>query len=951
MSGDTATGIDSESDSDSKTPRSKQSQSGPSVGIYSLAPTTQTTVVSTTTTTTTTTTFPPLVINPPRKRKILNQEQCQSNVDSDSSRIQSQNQNSHTPVELLDPNIYPLAAQPTPVFLRNFQFNLGGQRSRFVETSDNIQALAILQQHVDACRSDPTRVYSPHIVSDTAQTKSQSCPTSHVNTQTISTTTTTTATLDSPSSLKKRAASPQSDSETITESESVGLGSPSTKRRMTSRLQIVGTDDVRPDVRSDVPRQLDSPDVDIVLEQPEDDDEQTDQPSESELPVSTNQDSDSVPQLTVSIPQPDTEVRIESPLSLPSPSLSPISSARNRNTDDYFSISPQAKSESEVPAQVLSEHSNMMRIPSMLDTFDSLPESVKDYVMYQFLRRCSKKSLSAIVSTVMPALRRDFLALLPHELVANILQYLDFQSLCVASQVSHTWRNAVDGAPYTWRQLLANDGINVSDKELTRAFRERWGMQGWTYANDFSGITETLLPEGGGPDVLLAGARWVRFISSERIKSYQATMTSPYQDLPLVNSAEILDRAREGPPYSNIYKSIYRRHHLIKQNWMSPTARPKRLMFPGHGRDVVTCLQFDSEKIITGSDDLCINIYDTRTGALKCRLEGHEGGVWALQYVGNTLVSGSTDRTVRVWDIKKGECTHIFYGHTSTVRCLQIMTSICTGMTSEGKQIMEPAEPIIVTGSRDSSLRVWKLPGADDEPYLPTSIPDSDGPYFLRVLHGHSQSVRAIAGHGDTIVSGSYDGTVGVWKASTGECMHHLSGHSARVYSVVIDPKRKRCISGSMDWLVKIWSIETGECLHTLEGHTSLVGLLDLSPNFLVSAAADFALRVWDPETGESIHKLEGHTGAITCFQHDDDKVISGGDGTLKLWNVKTGKLVKDLLWGLNHVWQIRFDGRLCVAAVKRGLNTYIEVLDFDYDPYDPPPDTVNDTVTYIVEE
>lgn len=62
-----------------------------------------------------------------------------------------------------------------------------------------------------------------------------------------------------------------------------------------------------------------------------------------------------------------------------------------------------------------------------------------------------------------------------------------------------------------------------------------------------------------------------------------------------------------------------------------------------------------------------INIYDIKDGQLRCRLDGHEGGVWALQYKGDVLVSGSTDRTVRVWSIEKQEQTHVFHGHTSTV--------------------------------------------------------------------------------------------------------------------------------------------------------------------------------------------------------------------------------------------------------------------------------------------
>ena len=92
---------------------------------------------------------------------------------------------------------------------------------------------------------------------------------------------------------------------------------------------------------------------------------------------------------------------------------------------------------------------------------------------------------------------------------------------------------------------------------------------------------------------------------------------------------------------------------------------------------------------------------------------------------------------------------------------------------------------------------------------------------------------------------------------------------------------------------------------------------------------------MWDPDNGNFLHKLQGHQGAITCFQHDEYKVVSGSERTLKLWNIRTGELVQDLLDGLTRIWQVRFDQRRCVAAVQRNEKTFIEVLDFDYDPYE----------------
>ena len=129
-----------------------------------------------------------------------------------------------------------------------------------------------------------------------------------------------------------------------------------------------------------------------------------------------------------------------------------------------------------------------------------------------------------------------------------------------------------------------------------------------------------------------------------------------------------------------------------------------------------------------------------------------------------------------------------------------------------------------------------------------------------------------------------------------------------------------------MDNTVKIWDLQSGDCLHQLDGHTSLVGLLDLNNDRLVSAAADSTLRIWDPETGQCKSTLSAHTGAITCFQHDGQKVISGSDRTLKLWNIKDGDCVKDLLSDLSGVWQVKFNDRRCVAAVQRDSVTFIEV-------------------------
>lgn len=407
------------------------------------------------------------------------------------------------------------------------------------------------------------------------------------------------------------------------------------------------------------------------------------------------------------------------------------------------------------------------------------------------------------------------------------------------------------------------------------------------------------------------------------------------------------------------YKSLYQYHDSIRRNWF--LGKYSHISFPGHGSNVVTCLQFDADRIVSGSDDQTIHIYDTETGHLLRELKGHDGGVWALQYIQDTLVSGSTDRTVRVWDMESGKCTHIFDGHTSTVRCLMII-----------QPFDNEEESFIVTGSRDASLRVWKLPNPKtDAPWSPAS--GGENPFFVHTLSGHNNSVRAIAGHGKTLVSGSYDCTVRVWDVVTGECRHVLRGHREKVYSVGYSHELSRAVSGSMDTTVKVWCTNTGIMVFNLEGHTSLVGLLELSPQYLVSAAADSTLRIWDPVSGKCLGMLSGHNAAITCFNHDPklNRIVSGSDGGIKVWELSSdgygstnsfaslnsqgiiphtstlgsqlsykqgrdgpepvyGRFIRDVVSHVQGVWRVRMDEKRLVCAVQREEGgTWFEVLNF----------------------
>ncbi|KAF9495817.1 WD40 repeat-like protein [Pleurotus eryngii] len=570
------------------------------------------------------------------------------------------------------------------------------------------------------------------------------------------------------------------------------------------------------------------------------------------------------------------------PSPLPSPHGSPT-------PESIWPSAPPSGASSPLPQAPLQPDlslTTLLTLPSLLAHFTNLPPALQSHLLLTLLRHSPLPVLRTLHSVLTPTLARDFLTLLPPELVSQILSHLPFSTLARASRVSKAWRAIIDSDPVLWRDLLHS----------TKTWFGRDSEQAFANA------------------VLARRAR----------EHPSSTLHDPL-------------------PLPHPYKILFKSRHLTRTHWIN-NKEPKHLSFPAHGSSVVTCLLFSHGRIISASDDHSIHVYSPVTGELLRSLKGHEGGVWALAANKDILVSGSTDRTVRIWDLSTGRCSHVFSGHTSTVRCLAIVKPEIIDVELDGRIMTRqkwPKRPLVVTGSRDHSLRVWTLPRPDEPEYQGFGAEDTDAdpgedadenPYHRLHLEGHTLAVRALAARGRTLVSGSYDCTVRIWDIITGACKWVLEGHTQKVYSVVLDPSRNQACSGSMDGTVRIWNLDNGNCQHTLIGHTSLVGLLGLSPSYLVSAAADSTLRIWDPDSGELRHTLAAHTGAITCFQHDEFKVLSGSDGTLKMWDIRDGTVVRDLLTGITGVWQVVFEGRWCVAASNRSDSTVLDVWDFGDD-------------------
>jgi len=235
----------------------------------------------------------------------------------------------------------------------------------------------------------------------------------------------------------------------------------------------------------------------------------------------------------------------------------------------------------------------------------------------------------------------------------------------------------------------------------------------------------------------------------------------------------------------------------------------------GHS-DLVYSVAVSGDKIVSGSADNTIKVWNLATGELERTLSGHSGSVTSVTVSGDKIVSGGEDKTIKVWNLATGELELTLSGHSKLVYSVAV---------SEDK---------IVSGSWDiysfnDVIKVWNLATGGLERTL-----------------SYSSGVHSVAVSGDKIVSGSLDHTVKVWNLATGELERTFTGHASSVNSVAVSGDK--IVSGGGDNRIKVWNLATGELERTLFAHSGSVSSVAVSGDKIVSGGGDNRIKVWQLE-------------------------------------------------------------------------------------------------------
>ena len=116
--------------------------------------------------------------------------------------------------------------------------------------------------------------------------------------------------------------------------------------------------------------------------------------------------------------------------------------------------------------------------------------------------------------------------------------------------------------------------------------------------------------------------------------------------------------------------------------------------YKGHGREVLDCAgSQDNSRLISGSSDRSVYLWDVISGVTVTRFRGHTAAVNAVKFGAESMVvvSASYDKTVKCWDMRSNAHDPI-----------QTLDEAKDSVTA-----VDVGGPAILTGSVDGHVRMY----------------------------------------------------------------------------------------------------------------------------------------------------------------------------------------------------------------------------------------------------
>lgn len=350
------------------------------------------------------------------------------------------------------------------------------------------------------------------------------------------------------------------------------------------------------------------------------------------------------------------------------------------------------------------------------------------------------------------------------------------------------------------------------------------------------------------------------------------------------------------------WKSMWRARKALQQRWIDGHAAA--IYLEGH-TDSVYCVQFDENKILTGSRDRTVRIWDARTyECIKVLGVPSRAAGSALPPLPADVADRGQKPFAKVFSSQsvvepERTATWLFMYHNGSILCLQY------------------DDNIMVTGSSDCTLIIWDVKAG----YRP-----------MRRLREHTAGVLDVCFDGKHIVSCSKDANVCLWDRNTGELLKKLSGHRGPVNAVQL--RGNLVVSASGDGIAKLWNLTSGLCIKEFPSRDRGMACVEFSPDSrtILAGGNDQVIYQFDTSTGELVREMKGHEGLVRSLHLDSasGRVVSGSyDTSVKAYDIRSGETIVNFTkWTSSWILSAKADYRRIIATSQ---DSRAVIMDFGY--------------------
>ncbi|RXW23627.1 hypothetical protein EST38_g2218 [Candolleomyces aberdarensis] len=221
----------------------------------------------------------------------------------------------------------------------------------------------------------------------------------------------------------------------------------------------------------------------------------------------------------------------------------------------------------------------------------------------------------------------------------------------------------------------------------------------------------------------------------------------------------------------------------------------------------VRCAKFIPRKnwFVAGSDDYQLRVFNYNTHEKVAAFEAHPDYIRCLTVHPSLpiVLTGSDDMTIKAWDWEKGwKNIQIFEGHTHYIMSLSFnpkdgntFISACLDRTVKVWSLASSSPNVTLDAHEKGVNYVDFYPGSD-KPYLVTCGDDKTVKIFdylskscVQTMEGHTNNVSFAVWLDNlpVVISGSEDGTIKIWNASTYRIENTLSYGLERAWCVALN--------------------------------------------------------------------------------------------------------------------------------------------------------------------